>query len=320
MWPDTGLSPHVRGNPAAARAAGEAHGSIPARAGEPVPSFGTERRRGVYPRTCGGTGSESTKLKDVSGLSPHVRGNPVPSVRVTELVGSIPARAGEPDRDTRATIRSEVYPRTCGGTSESAYHRSPDRGLSPHVRGNRPLGGPPLTFQRSIPARAGEPRLAISRRGRRRVYPRTCGGTAHLVARPWPSRGLSPHVRGNPSPSVRAGGASGSIPARAGEPQQPPHGGRLLRVYPRTCGGTRLDALGIRGPRGLSPHVRGNPGSVVVHVVKLGSIPARAGEPGSPGTTGRRGRVYPRTCGGTHGRDRTAPPGWGLSPHVRGNP
>ena len=147
-------------------------------------------------------------------------------------------------------------------------------GLSPRVRGNRrsPMPMP----------RAGE----------------TC-------ARRLPDRGLSPRVRGNPlHRSSTVDGATGSIPARAGEPQRTAYSlAPKRRVYPRACGGTQLnpgqcvpvDAVypracgGTRYRRvramadasGLSPRVRGNRSRMrcCSLVLDSGSIPARAGEP-----------------------------------------
>ena len=52
---EAGLSPRVRGNPAAAAPESSKPGSIPARAGEPVKDAIAKREAGVYPRVCGGT-------------------------------------------------------------------------------------------------------------------------------------------------------------------------------------------------------------------------------------------------------------------------
>ena len=53
-----GLSPRVRGNPAAASAWLYETRSIPACAGEPLGEMGSTRERWVYPRVCGGTKAE----------------------------------------------------------------------------------------------------------------------------------------------------------------------------------------------------------------------------------------------------------------------
>ena len=152
--------------------------------------------------------------------------------------------------------------------------------------------------------------------------------------------GLSPHVRGNPSsasPSVakkhglsprvrgnlreRGGLASdsGSIPARAGEPAVQLQ--RLTRrgVYPRACGGTVFLLTKSARYFGLSPRVRGNQNVLVGPLRCVGSIPARAGEPGRfrPGFTPR---VYPRACGGNHRTGRRTDSGRGSIPARAGEP
>ena len=114
-----GLSPRVRGNqrqPAGGHHPGR---SIPARAGEP---FGRRRIAGfdrVYPRACGGTGSQQPEHGPVGGLSPRVRGNLFRLQIGVIVIGSIPARAGEPPESTATGRPTRVYPRACGGTSST---------------------------------------------------------------------------------------------------------------------------------------------------------------------------------------------------------
>ena len=50
----------------------------------------------VYPRACGGTAAMVIDDQSFSGLSPRVRGNRLLVGIVRRLMGSIPARAGEP--------------------------------------------------------------------------------------------------------------------------------------------------------------------------------------------------------------------------------
>ena len=71
-------------------------GSIPARAGEPLPVAATSIGKWVYPRACGGTTGGSNEQLAILGLSPRVRGNRI------ERHGT--------------KIGNRVYPRACGGT------------------------------------------------------------------------------------------------------------------------------------------------------------------------------------------------------------
>ena len=191
------------------------------------------------------------------------------------------------------------------------------------------------------------------------VYPRVCGGTSAQITDAVTEVGLSPRVRGNHFHLPPYFAVYGSIPACAGEPPDGPTKTRLMRVYPRVCGGTERSERGLLLDIGLSPRVRGNR-STRIHVNALGrsipacagnpntctptpseqrsipacagnrrmaleyhdpmgSIPACAGEPVGRRYGGRARRVYPRVCGGTGCNVRHRTNKTGLSPRVRGN-
>ena len=152
-----------------------------------------------------------------------------------------------------------------------------------------------------------------------RVYPRVCGGTYRSSGICVWLAGLSPRVRGNHQVLPQQLRLRGSIPACAGEPSESASACRASRVYPRVCGGTALSGSTGRSLAGLSPRVRGNRLRRLLLLVRLGSIPACAGEPIPPARCTAAVRVYPRVCGGTArlpaGEGRPS----GLSPRVRGN-
>ena len=180
-WPAPRAStvyPRVCGGTlAAARARRAALGSIPACAGEPRHRRMPRTRRQVYPRVCGGTRGGQKAVAAGNGLSPRVRGNLRIGQVIATVPGSIPACAGEPHAGSRLGGQCRVYPRVCGGTATGLMFSRFMRGLSPRVRGNR--GGQFRRRRRagSIPACAGEPPPAPSRRTGEWVYPRVCGGT-----------------------------------------------------------------------------------------------------------------------------------------------
>ena len=152
------------------------------------------------------------------------------------------------------------------------------------------------------------------------VYPRVCGGTRGNHSACQTRRGLSPRVRGNPSPPSGPPAWPGSIPACAGEPCIECHRPNNRRVYPRVCGGT---PEGLHNPAtigGLSPRVRGNPARAEHHAQRCRSIPACAGEPVLQGQRPAPPQVYPRVCGGTSRLPLGEMASRGLSPRVRGNP
>ena len=172
-----GLSPRVRGNLGSHHSTCMSVRSIPASAGEPGSSMPPAFGLSVYPRECGGTELWSRWQVYGVGLSPRVRGNHLPTSKVCENAGSIPASAGEPAGVGRCDNVRWVYPRECGGTQSHTACRPATMGLSPRVRGNRPAPECEWRQRRSIPASAGEPSSLTSRTGTPRVYPRECGGT-----------------------------------------------------------------------------------------------------------------------------------------------
>ena len=233
-----GLSPHGRGNPRLDPARCPGRGSIPARAGEPVVRQLWTLPPQVYPRTGGGTIEPRRCRRQTRGLSPHGRGNRDRHDEQVPRLGSIPARAGEPRSRPRFRQTPWVYPRTGGGTEADRILQIHAYGLSPHGRGNHARVDPDPRSGGSIPARAGEPRVAPRRADRDGVYPRTGGGTTTTTPRARSGSGLSPHGRGNPWCPLAAVPGSGSIPARAGEPVPPAPRPTSWGVYPRTGGGT----------------------------------------------------------------------------------
>ena len=315
----TGLSPRVRGNriiPAARRAC---RWSIPACAGEPRRRFAKRDEARVYPRVCGGTHVFYIDVVNGRGLSPRVRGNRATPASPGATNGSIPACAGEPPPLLASQCRSW--------------------GLSPRVRGNHPIVTCYPIVTGSIPACAGEPPARPTTVDASRVYPRVCGGTAIAELEEELEEGLSPRVRGNRGAGSYERRAGGSIPACAGEPRTLSRRTRGGGVYPRVCGGTAKRLQMKPQHMGLSPRVRGNPCIYRLRGIRVGSIPACAGEPragvaardesrsipacaGEPApctAPGHPAPVYPRVCGGTFAAFVLILSSSGLSPRVRGN-
>ena len=187
------------------------------------------------------------------------------------------------------------------------------------MRGNRTQIAQRMDTAGSIPAYAGEPSpdellLFLSQ-----VYPRVCGGTGAVPPPSAQQRGLSPRMRGNHISKIARIYYCRSIPAYAGEPYHDTTFDFCYPVYPRVCGGTRLDDCHLAANLGLSPRMRGNhdrPGGVGV---AYGSIPAYAGEPHIYRHASRHQLVYPRVCGGTLDDHYRCGKIHGLSPRMRGN-
>ena len=195
-----------------------------------------------------------------------------------------------------------------------------DKGLSPRVRGSLLVDLAAVHVGGSIPACAGEPVLVGPRVPQGGVYPRVCGGAGPIMPFMGPVTGLSPRVRGSPGQRDTAPRRRGSIPACAGEPATPSWSRASRWVYPRVCGGAPNPLFSPTRMSGLSPRVRGSPGSVHASRICVGSIPACAGEPRSASGAATSPWVYPRVCGGAIASGMVSRTRRGLSPRVRGSP
>ena len=208
-----------------------------------------------------------------------MRGNLIHGHIHIDLIGSIPAYAGEPTVADRWGCCHGVYPRVCGGTRAWQARHNQRRGLSPRMRGNRQSKHEQALTRRSIPAYAGEPLTSILYASVTRVYPRVCGGTSSAGVLASSPKGLSPRMRGNRPTVSYSSGRPGSIPAYAGEPRIAADSAASDTVYPRVCGGTIRKRWRQSNWQGLSPRMRGNLSSDRSGQAAFRSIPAYAGEP-----------------------------------------
>ena len=177
-----GLSPRVRGKLTRPSPSGQRAGSIPACAGEALPTSKPASAGRVYPRVCGGSFAPGGRPIPPGGLSPRVRGKRLKVAAQGFFKRSIPACAGEAPQASGWSIRMGVYPRVCGGSGQQHGQRTRKGGLSPRVRGKRNADDHPPIHPGSIPACAGEAgyRERISRQ--HEVYPRVCGGSTTSAA------------------------------------------------------------------------------------------------------------------------------------------
>ena len=274
-----GLSPRVRGSPAAECRPWRDAGPIPAGAGEPRFGLTMTWDAGAYPRGCGGAGAQPISRRAFGGLSPRVRGSRWARSIAATGAGPIPAGAGEPITGAIVRPSPRAYPRGCGGAITTTSSSRSGSGLSPRVRGSP---GPALAIFRCggpIPAGAGEPRVLPTFFQHRRAYPRGCGGAAMMRSSTARLEGLSPRVRGSPGEGGYSLDRIGPIPAGAGEPPARRRGRCKSRAYPRGCGGAPSGLRVVLTGSGLSPRVRGSRPRRADRGPPAGPIPAGAGEP-----------------------------------------
>ena len=149
----------------------------------------------------------------------------------------IPARAGNARQSPNYRTPRPVHPRACGERTPTRSRGWPSRGSSPRVRGTRQHRRRIANHSRFIPARAGNARAGLVRRGKWAVHPRACGERALTRTSRKSESGSSPRVRGTPLPCC----VSSSRCA----------------VHPRACGERRVLHQFPRHDAGSSPRVRG---------------------------------------------------------------
>ena len=157
-----GLSPRLRGNLDHHTLVSAVGRSIPAPAGgtivsaRPVSHSRKEATGGLSPRLRGNLTHDGQGYPHQRSI-PRLRGNQLLRRRADGRGRSIPAPAGEPPSLLSPIKCRTVYPRACGGTTDSARSASYRIGLSPRLRGNLRVHGQTNARSGSIPAPAGEP-------------------------------------------------------------------------------------------------------------------------------------------------------------------
>ena len=130
--------------------------------------------------------------------------------------------------------------------------------------------------------------------------------------------GSSPRVRGAADRLERQSTSLGIIPARAGSSGVRMMFARLHRDHPRACGEQKRGNLYSMVDAGSSPRVRGAVCSLIVCVLHIGIIPARAGSRGVCWDCNTGNRDHPRACGEQPVQDGSTVQALGSSPRVRG--
>ena len=253
------------------------------------------------------------------GRSPRARGSPLGHQVHDRRPGSIPACAGEPVFDRRSVHLASVDPRVRGGACARSACKSATQGRSPRARGSPRASSGCLGTRRSIPACAGEPRLAANVGYRFEVDPRVRGGAFPFHVVPSLFLGRSPRARGSRDALPQAWRRGGSIPACAGEPHPGQRRAALRGVDPRVRGGAPNGRYAGQIPTGRSPRARGSRVLEDFQAEDIRSIPACAGEPERLEEAKWTLRVDPRVRGGASSASMMRMRAMGRSPRARGS-
>ena len=273
-------------------------GAIPACAGEPAGELVPHPHEKGDPRVRGGAYTIGGTLQCSQGRSPRARGSRSPAGREAGREGAIPACAGEPVRRSRAGRPEKGDPRVRGGAVYAIRNHEGKWGRSPRARGSPKPGGGRRDGAGAIPACAGEPASSAQAPRRSRGDPRVRGGAGDRRALRTFDKGRSPRARGSRRHDHCLDRPYGAIPACAGEPRSRRTEVSSTRGDPRVRGGATRGSRGGSTSPGRSPRARGSQPAVARVQVRLGAIPACAGEPSYRRRQRVPSRGDPRVRGG----------------------
>ncbi len=314
-----GPSPLTRGNPLDLGRAAPLDGPIPAHAGQPTSSRHPGWLQGAHPRSRGATTCACSSATYRAGPSPLTRGNHDSRCASRTPLGPIPAHAGQPTSTSCGPMKARAHPRSRGATTAAIGRVTSATGPSPLTRGNRQSLPAPAHRWGPIPAHAGQPWTASTRRLKTRAHPRSRGATSMQGAPMSAALGPSPLTRGNLGKQRTGTVAQGPIPAHAGQPLEGGLHHQLRTAHPRSRGATPPGRLLVRSSRGPSPLTRGNRGNLRIRPAQAGPIPAHAGQPLQHPGIPRPQRAHPRSRGATPEGTSLPQDRPGPSPLTRGN-
>ena len=279
----SGSSPRMRGTLRLLERCLVDRGIIPAHAGN------TPRRSHVaetcwdHPRACGEHFMIGIALAVVRGSSPRMRGTPIPHFPAADVVGIIPAHAGNTHGCTRQAHPARDHPRACGEHVGNVPLPRQQRGSSPRMRGTHWILQCCRMKRGIIPAHAGNTVCDRFCNDSSRDHPRACGEHKATTKAAAFGSGSSPRMRGTPTLECSCLNGTGIIPAHAGNTARRKTPDGQARDHPRACGEhCRYRAFGSRR-LGSSPRMRGTLMKAREDGDPYRIIPAHAGNTASSG-------------------------------------
>ena len=170
-----GSSPRMRGTHNLAVDGVQNIGIIPAHAGNTDRIADYLGQYGDHPRACGEHIATSAVVTTVLGSSPRMRGTPEFFARLSNVLGIIPAHAGNTGGYNIQCLHLRDHPRACGEHTHRVTMNIGGRGSSPRMRGTQWQSWLPPVLPRIIPAHAGNTCHMVSLSFSSWDHPRACG-------------------------------------------------------------------------------------------------------------------------------------------------
>ncbi|RYP99499.1 hypothetical protein PG22506_1226 [Bifidobacterium pseudolongum subsp. globosum] len=172
--------------------------------------------------------------------------------------------------------------------------------------------------RRIIPAHAGQTRCGSTRRRCKQDHPRACGANLRALTGWSGCQGSSPRMRGKPDPFTEAIRFLRIIPAHAGQTNTFVFSLPACTDHPRACGANPAWMIGVFGPFGSSPRMRGKPSDRSYHRLHHRIIPAHAGQTYAATSPTLASADHPRACGANSVIVCCFVSKYGSSPRMRG--
>ena len=165
-----------------------------------------------------------------------MRGTRTPDLFCCNVIGIIPAYAGNTWHSGQRPIRRRDHPRVCGEHRMRGCWTRPISGSSPRMRGTLRTCGSSTATPRIIPAYAGNTQVHMAGRVPLWDHPRVCGEHNMSRAGLAVNQGSSPRMRGTLVRGLLGGRQTGIIPAYAGNTGSMHAATSKSWDHPRVCG------------------------------------------------------------------------------------
>ena len=317
-WNVLGSSPRMRGTPLDFPLDSLTLGIIPAYAGNTTSCPRYPCRCRDHPRVCGEHTYESTAPDIMKGSSPRMRGTLAGVGQFANLLGIIPAYAGNTSVPVVGEWIGGDHPRVCGEHPIEHDARRVGLGSSPRMRGTLCFRGIPSGSVGIIPAYAGNTMTLPATASHQWDHPRVCGEHSRSCSAKVPRGGSSPRMRGTRNRCAYGVGRHGIIPAYAGNTRCCWPSCWCCRDHPRVCGEHSTFVDGRACEVGSSPRMRGTLLSGNISSKIMGIIPAYAGNTSNVKSRVILGWDHPRVCGEHLSVPMGVGGSWGSSPRMRG--
>ena len=154
-----GSSPRMRGTHLEALHPDTAVGIIPAYAGNTSAAYPPHRNTRDHPRVCGEHAEIIGETCTIQGSSPRMRGTRISSESVKDILGIIPAYAGNTALPVYPPPAARDHPRVCGEHFRLLARVLSCLGSSPRMRGTQHVSVHIARRMGIIPAYAGNTML-----------------------------------------------------------------------------------------------------------------------------------------------------------------